>query len=87
MRRMIAAHRVPRHVLALVTVYFIASLAHSAHNAEHIALYPNMPGWLTREKVYLAWLGITCIGVAALAISRLGLALMSASAWWLDGRR
>ena len=91
MLRMTAAPRVPRHVLALVMVYFIASLAHFVHNAEFIAFYPNMPGWLTREKVYLAWLGITCIGVAGLAVSRLGLHAAAAflisvyGAFGLDG--
>jgi hypothetical protein len=72
-------------------VYFIASLAHFAHNAEYIAFYPNMPVWLTREKVYMAWLGITCIGMAGLAISRFGLHAMAAflvgvyGAFGLDG--
>ena len=72
MRRMVGSARMPRHVLALVMVYFAASLAHFVHNAEYIAFYPNMPGWLTRETVYLAWLGITCIGIAGLAVARLG---------------
>jgi len=62
----------PQHLWALVLVYFVASLAHFAHNAEYIAYYPNMPAWLTREQVYLAWLGITCIGVAGLAVFRFG---------------
>jgi hypothetical protein len=83
--------RVPAHVLALVAVYFIASLAHFAHNAEYIAFYPNMPSWLTREKVYLAWLGITCVGVSGLAVSRLGFHAIGAllvgayGAFGLDG--
>ena len=64
--------RLPRHVLALVLVYFCASLAHFAHNAEYIAFYPNMPAWLTREKVYLAWLAVTAVGVAGLLVLRLG---------------
>lgn len=81
----------PRHVLALVMVYFIASLAHFAHNAEYIAFYPNMPAWLTREKVYMAWLGITCIGVSGLVIARFGPHAMAAllvgvyGAFGLDG--
>jgi hypothetical protein len=33
-----------------------------------------MPAWLTREHVYVAWLGVTSIGVAALVFLRLGLA-------------
>jgi len=88
---MVGSARLPRHVLALVMVYFIASLAHFTHNAEYIAFYPNMPGWLTRGKVYLAWLGITCIGIAGLVFSRLGLRAIGAllvgvyGAFGLDG--
>ena len=40
---------VPKHVWTLLAVYFFASLAHFAHNAEFIAYYPNMPAWLTRD--------------------------------------
>ena len=60
-------------------------------NAEYIAFYPNMPGWLTREKVYLAWLGITCVGVSGLAVFRFGLPALGAAlvgaygAFGLDG--
>jgi hypothetical protein len=50
----------------LVAAYFVASLAHFAHNAEYIAFYPGMPGWLTREKVYLAWFAITAVGAIGL---------------------
>ena len=68
----------PRHVRALVAVYFVATLAHFAHNAEFIALYPGMPEWLTREKVYTAWLCITCVGVTGLIAARFGLAALGA---------
>ena len=60
-------------VWALIGAYFIASLAHFAHNAEFIAFYPNMPAWLTREKVYIAWLAITGVGAAGLVARRAGL--------------
>jgi hypothetical protein len=63
----------PTHLWVLVAVYFAASLAHFAHNAEFIAFYPNMPSWLTREQVYLAWLAVTSLGVAGLLVARLGL--------------
>jgi hypothetical protein len=53
-------------------LYFVASLAHFAHNAEYIAFYPNMPHWLTRENIYLAWLGVTGAGVSGLFLFRLG---------------
>jgi hypothetical protein len=62
----------PRHIWVLGVVYFVASLAHFVHNAEYIAFYPNMPAWITRDTVYLAWLGITGIGIAALLLLRLG---------------
>lgn len=75
----------------LVVVYFVASLAHFAHNAEFIAFYPNMPAWLTREQVYLAWLAITSLGFAGLFVARLGLHALSVllvgayGAFGLDG--
>ena len=81
----------PKQVWAFVALYFVASLAHFAHNAEYIAFYPNMPAWLTREQVYLAWLAVTGIGVAGFALSRLGwkvagaLCLLAYGALGLDG--
>ena len=68
----------PRHLRALLAVYFIATVAHFAHNAEFIAFYPGMPESLTREKVYIAWLCITCVGVAGLIAARFGLAALGA---------
>jgi hypothetical protein len=62
----------PRQVWALLALYALASLIHFVHNAESIALYPNMPAWLTREKVYLAWLAFTGVGVVALAFAAAG---------------
>ncbi|MBC7919128.1 MAG: hypothetical protein H7Y28_15100 [Rhodoferax sp.] len=66
------SHLLPRHIWALLAVYFVASLAHFAHNAEFIAYYPNMPPWITRETVYLAWLAVCSLGVAGLVACRLG---------------
>lgn len=63
----------PAHMWVLGAAYFVASLAHFAHNAEFIAFYPNMPSWLTREQVYLAWLAVSSLGVAGLLVARLGL--------------
>lgn len=62
----------PKPIWVLVAVYFLASLGHFTHNAEYIVFYPGMPTWLTRETVYLAWLGITSVGVAALVLCRFG---------------
>jgi len=81
----------PRAVWVLLGVYFAASLTHFAHNAEFIAYYPNMPAWLTREDVYLAWLAVSSLGAAGLLVlSRgwplIGLALMAAyGAMGIDG--
>lgn len=62
----------PWHISVLAVAYLLASIAHFAHNAEYIAYYPGMPVWLTRETVYLAWLGVTSIGLVALVLLRLG---------------
>jgi hypothetical protein len=56
----------------LMAVYFAASLAHFAHNAEYIAFYPGMPGWVSRETVYRVWLGVTSVGAAGLLAAWLG---------------
>jgi hypothetical protein len=48
----------------LLLLYAAASLLHFAHNAEYLADYPNLPGWLSRVDVYLAWCGVTFVGVA-----------------------
>lgn len=56
----------PKYVWVLVPTYFAASLAYFTHNAEYIAFYPSMPGWLIREYVYLSWLAATCIGALGL---------------------
>ncbi len=83
--------RWPTHLWVLAGLYLAASLAHFAHNAEFIALYPNMPAWLTRGQVYLVWLAITAIGALALACAsvgwrRAGLALLGAwGAMGFDG--
>jgi hypothetical protein len=63
----------PKPLLVLGAVYFAASLAHFGHNAEYISFYPGMPEWRTREKVYLAWLAVTSLGLAAVVLARLAL--------------
>ena len=55
-----------------LVAYAAASLAHHIHNAEFLADYPNMPAWLTREQVYLVWLGETAIGAVGYALVRMG---------------
>ena len=73
----------PKHIQLLVVVFFAANLTHFVHNAEYIAYYPGMPSWLTREKVYLAWVAGASIGLSGLLVYRtklkvLGLALVAA---------
>jgi hypothetical protein len=53
----------PKPFIVLVAAYFATSLGHFAHNAEFICEYPNLPAWLTRAKVYAAWLAITSVGL------------------------
>src|SRR5262245_35927168 len=80
-----------KRLLTLVVLYFLASLAHFTHNAEFIAFYPGMPEWLTRETVYLAWIGVASIGLGATLLLRFGspgcalLLLMLYGAFGLDG--
>ena len=57
-------------LIALAAAYCIASLVHFVHNAEYLAQYPNLPPWLSRSKVYAAWLGITAVGALGLAFVR-----------------
>jgi hypothetical protein len=81
----------PRPIWLFIALYFAASLAHFSHNAEYIASYPNMPSWLTREQVYMAWLAITGVGVVGFALVRLGwkstgaACLLAYGAFGLDG--
>lgn len=62
----------PRFLWLFFAIYCFASLIHFAHNAEFINDYPNLPAWLTRSVVYLAWLGMTSVGVSGLLLLKLG---------------
>jgi hypothetical protein len=64
--------RTARALLILFLVYAGASLLHYAHNAEFLADYPNMPAWLSRAKVYAAWLGVTTLGLIGYVFVRRG---------------
>ena len=59
MNNSIAARSLPW----LLLMYCAASFMHFAHNAEYLADYPNLPDWLSRSQVYVAWLMILAIGV------------------------
>src|SRR3982751_670345 len=75
----------PTHLWVLVGLYCVASLVHFGHNAESIPFYPNMPAWLSRDKIYLAWLGITGLGIIGVALSLVGWRVCSAMVLALYG--
>jgi hypothetical protein len=62
----------PQPLLFLAAAYFLASLGHFTHNAEFLCEYPNLPEWLTRAKVYLAWIAITSVGLVGFLFVRSG---------------
>jgi hypothetical protein len=57
-------------LLAFSAAYCLASLVHFVHNAEYLAQYPNLPAWLSRSKVYAAWMAITGVGALGLLVAR-----------------
>lgn len=56
----------------LFALYAAASLLHFTHNAEYLAQYPNLPASWTRASVYLAWCGVTAIGLLGFVLYRTG---------------
>jgi hypothetical protein len=60
----------PRPFVVLVAAYFLTSLGHFAHDAEYLCDYSNLPAWLTRAKIYAAWLAITSIGLVGLILMK-----------------
>jgi len=78
-------------LVGLLLLYAVASLVHFTHNAEFLGDYPNLPPWLTRGGVYLAWIGETSLGILGYVLYRFrwrltGLALMGVyAALGLDG--
>lgn len=65
------AHR-SNLLIVLLLLYAAASLLHFAHNAEYLDDYPNLPHWLTRAGVYLAWLAQTAVGLLGYSLHRSG---------------
>ena len=59
-------------LVGLLLLYFVASLAHFAHNAEYLSDYPNLPPWLTRGGIYLAWLAEASLGILGYVLYRFG---------------
>ncbi len=62
------SHPERNRLAVLLFVYLAAILLHFVHNAEFLGDYPNLPNWLTRSHVYLAWLGSAAIGVCGLIL-------------------
>lgn len=58
-------------LVVLLLAYGAASLFHHIHNAEFLSEYPNMPAWLSRARVYAAWLGVTAVGLSGYVLIRL----------------
>jgi hypothetical protein len=56
----------------LLLLYLAASLVHFVHNAEYLGDYPNLPAWLGRADVYLAWLALAAVGAAGWVLYRIG---------------
>ena len=56
----------------LLALYAGASLLHFTHNAEYLAQYPNLPASWTRADVYLAWCGVTAVGLLGYVLYRRG---------------
>lgn len=57
-------------LVVLLLAYAAASLFHHIHNAEFLSEYPNMPVWLTRARVYAAWIGVTAVGLGGYLLIR-----------------
>lgn len=58
-------------LLPLLVIYGLASLVHFTHNAEFLAEYPNLPRSWSPAHVYLAWVGMTAVGIVGwLLLSR-----------------
>ncbi len=76
-----ADQRASRALGWLLLIYAAASLLHFTHNAEYLSDYPNLPPWLSRAQVYLAWCATALLGVTGYvlyrrAYRRLGLLLL-----------
>ncbi len=66
------ARRARRRLPWLLGACAAASLGHFAHNAEYLAQYPNLPAAWTRLEVYVAWIGVTALGLLGYGLDRRG---------------
>lgn len=67
----------PKTLFILLLIYCAASLIHFIHNAEFLSDYPGLPASWTSTGVYLAWAGMTLIGVVGWLLTRRG--------YWIAG--
>jgi len=80
-----------RALPCLLLLYCGASLLHFVHNAEYLVHYPNLPAWISRTSIYVAWGAIFVLGLAGYLLFRrsrtiLGLMLLAIyTALGLDG--
>ena len=75
--------RPDRPLATCVLGFGLASLIHFVHNAEHLQEYPNLPESWTRLGVYLAWVGMTVVGVGGWLAYRQGQEIVGL--WVLGG--
>jgi hypothetical protein len=75
----------PKRVWGLALIYGAAGFAHLAHNAEFMAFYPGMAEGYTKEAMYLAWLGVNAVALAAMAFALLDLGVLAALSLALYG--
>jgi hypothetical protein len=71
--------RMGKVILGLMLLYGAASLAHFTHNAEFLQDYPNMPSWLSRREIYVAWIVVAVIGISGYLAWRRGHAFLGLS--------
>jgi hypothetical protein len=65
-----SAARLKAILPSLLLLYGVASFVHFTHNAEFLTAYPNLPAWLTRSDVYIAWFCVTALGVLGYLLFR-----------------
>lgn len=61
-----------RALFIVLLIFAACSLIHFVHNAEFLADYPNLPAAWSRSTVYLAWTGMTAVGVAGWLLASRG---------------
>jgi hypothetical protein len=69
------AEPLPNYLFVVLVIYCGASLLHFVHNAEFLDDYPNLPDWLSRSLVYMAWLAVTTLGALGIVLVKLGFRL------------